>query len=95
MEILSNFKMTFMTSAVTFGDRSLHHPPGFSFKSYSNALIENFAIVKNAFPKSTIMVYANFMPGGFLPYQDSDYLKAIYNFAWKNNIGVGGPDLLP
>jgi hypothetical protein len=82
-------------TAVTFGDKSLLHPQGFSFKSYTNALVENLAVLKNAFPKSTVMVYANFMPGGFLPYQDSSYLKAIYNFAWKDNIGVGGPDLLP
>jgi hypothetical protein len=35
------------------------------------------------------------MPGGFLPQEDSTYLKAVYRFAWQNNIGVGGPDLLP
>ena len=82
-------------TSVTFGDRPLLHPPGFSFKSYTNALIENLAVLKKAFPKSTVMVYANFMPGGFLPGQDSSYLKAIYQFAWEDHIGVGGPDLLP
>ena len=82
-------------TAVTFGQKPLLHPPGYSFATYTNAWIENLTVLKKAFPKSTVMVYANFMPGGFLPYQDSSYLKAIYNFAWKNNVGVGGPDLLP
>lgn len=82
-------------TAVTFGDSPLLHPDGFSFKNYADALIANLGMLKKAFPKSTVMVYANFMPGGFLPYQDSSYLKLIYNFAWENNIGVGGPDLLP
>ncbi|MEO6550256.1 MAG: hypothetical protein ABIN94_19790 [Ferruginibacter sp.] len=82
-------------TAVTFGSKPALHPKGFSFKSYTAALINNLRELKKAFPKSTVMVYANFMPGGFLPYQDSTYLKEIYNFAWENNIGVGGPDLLP
>lgn len=82
-------------TSVTFGDKPKLHPQGFSFKIYTNAAIKNLTELKKVFPKSTVMVYANFMPGGFLPYQDSSYLKAIYNFAWRNNIGVGGPDLLP
>ena len=41
------------------------------------------------------MVYANFMPGGYLPYEDSTLLKAIYEAAWKNKIAEGGPDLFP
>jgi len=41
------------------------------------------------------MVYANFMPGGYLPFEDSSLLKAMYEAAWKNNIAVGGPDLFP
>ena len=41
------------------------------------------------------MVYANFMPGGYLPFEDSSLLKAVYETAWKENIAVGGPDLFP
>ena len=80
-------------SSVDFGKGPLH-PPGFSFKRYKDALIENIAALKKAFPKSVVIVYANFMPGGWVP-SDSSYMKAVYDFAWKNNIGVGGPDLLP
>lgn len=82
-------------TAIDFFEKPAMHPLGFSFKRYTTAWIENLTALKKAFPKSTVMVYANFMPGGFIPYQDSAHLKAIYNFAWQNNIGVGGPDLLP
>lgn len=81
-------------TSVDFGKGPLH-PAGFSFKRYMDAATENIASLKNAFPQSTVIVYANFMPGGFMPFQDSIYLQTIYQFAWKNNIGVGGPDLLP
>lgn len=81
-------------TAVTFGKGSLH-PPGFSFVRYKDAFIENMIALKTAFPNSMVMVYANFMPGGYLPYEDSTLLKAVYESAWKNNIAVGGPDLFP
>jgi hypothetical protein len=81
-------------TAVDFGKGPLH-PPGFSFKRYKEAVIENLAALKKAFPKSLVLVYANFMPGGFLPYQDSSFMKDIYQFAIKKHIGIGGPDLLP
>lgn len=81
-------------TSVTFG-RGILHPSGFSFVRYKEALIENIIALKAAFPKSTVMVYANFMPGGYIPYEDPTLLKAIYEAAWKNNIAVGGPDLFP
>jgi hypothetical protein len=81
-------------TAADFGTGALH-PPGFSFQRYRDAWKENLTALKKAFPKSTVIVYANFMPGGFQPGQDSTLLKSIYTFAWENNIGVGGPDLLP
>lgn len=81
-------------TAVTFGKGRLH-PPGFSFERYKDAFIENIIALKTAFPKSTVMVYANFMPGGYMPYEDSTLLKAVYEAAWQNKIAVGGPDLFP
>lgn len=81
-------------TSVTFGKGALH-PPGFSFSRYKNAFIENIIALKASFPKSTVMVYANFMPGGYMPYEDSTLLEAVYEAAWKNNIAVGGPDLFP
>jgi hypothetical protein len=81
-------------TAVTFGRGALH-PPGFGFVRYKEAFIENIIALKTAFPKLTVMVYANFMPGGYLPYEDSALLKAVYEAAWKHKIAVGGPDLFP
>jgi hypothetical protein len=81
-------------TAVDFGKGPLH-PPGFNFRRYKEATLENLVALKNAFSKSVVMVYANFMPGGFLPYQDSSYLRDVYEFACEKQIGVGGPDLLP
>jgi len=81
-------------TSVTFGKGPLL-PPGFTFFRYKDTFIENMIALKAAFPKSIVMVYANFMPGGYLPYEDSTLLKAVYEAAWKNNIAVGGPDLFP
>ena len=81
-------------TAATFGKGPLH-PPGFSFTRYKDALIENVVALKKAFPKSTVLIYANFMPGGFMPFQDSALLKSVYEAAWANNIAVGGPDMFP
>ena len=81
-------------TSVTFGSGPLH-PPGFTYQVYKNAIIENLGALKKAFPKSVVMVYANFMPGGYLPSEDTTLLKAVYEFAWANDIAVGGPDLLP
>jgi len=81
-------------TSVTFGKGPLH-PPGFTFVRYKDTFIENIIALKSAFPKSTVMVYANFMPGGYLPYEDTTLLKAVYIEAWENNIAVGGPDLFP
>ena len=81
-------------TSVDFGNGPLH-PPGFTYRRYTDALIENLTALKKAFPKSLVLVYANFMPGGYLPGADSSYMRSIYHFAWANNIAVGGPDLLP
>ncbi|HLG39156.1 MAG TPA: hypothetical protein VI461_05780 [Chitinophagaceae bacterium] len=81
-------------TSVDFGKGPLH-PPGFTFQRYTDATIENLTALKKAFPKSVVMVYANFMPGGYLPYNDSVYLKSVYDFVWQNNIATGGPDLFP
>ena len=64
-------------------------PKGFTFEIYRDAIIANMKALKRAFPKSIVMQYANFMPGG------KKYLEAIYKAARENKIAVGGPDLLP
>lgn len=81
-------------TAVTFGRGPLH-PPGFGFVKYKDAFIENIIALKTAFPTSTVMVYANFMPGGYMPGEDATLLEAVYDSAWQHHIAVGGPDLFP
>lgn len=81
-------------TSVTFGNGPLH-PHGFSYTRYRDAVTENLAVLRKAFPRSVVIVYANFMPGGYIPGEDTTLLESVYRFAWANNIGVGGPDLLP
>lgn len=51
--------------------------------------------LRESFPKSVVLVYANFMPGESLPTEDKGYLRAVFEAAKNMNVGVGGPDLLP
>lgn len=81
-------------SSASFG-RGLLHPPGYSPRRYKDAIIENLDILKKAFQHSTVIAYANFMPGDYTPGADTSLLKAVYEYCMANNIGVGGPDLLP
>ncbi|MEZ5308897.1 MAG: hypothetical protein R2684_17260 [Pyrinomonadaceae bacterium] len=82
-------------TSVGFGSVGKLHPPGFTCPRYKEAVMENLAALKNAFPKSIVMVYANFMPGCRVPGLATSSLKDVYEFAWANKIGVGGPDLFP
>jgi hypothetical protein len=50
--------------------------------------------LKKAFPKSTTMQYANFMPGEWLPWEDKGYLRSIYLYGQEIGVGLGGPDLM-
>jgi len=50
--------------------------------------------LKQAFPKSVTMIYANFMPGEWLPGNDKGYLRSIYQYGEQIGVGLGGPDLM-
>ena len=68
--------------------------PAFTEKSYIEGLKANMLAMKKAFPHSTTMQYANFMPGEWLPFEDKGYLKELYNYGEKIGVGLGGPDLM-
>jgi hypothetical protein len=68
--------------------------PSFTPEGYVTAIQENLLALKKAFPRSTTMQYANFMPGEWLPWEDKGYLRAVYNFAEKAGVGLGAPDLM-
>ena len=82
-------------TAVSFGESGKLFPLGFSFDGYRDAVVENMAALKKAFPKSVTLQYANFMPGEWLPDKDMSYLRTVYRRAREMGVGVGGPDLLP
>jgi hypothetical protein len=82
-------------TAVSFGESGRWFPQGFTPAIYRDAVLSNMVVFKQAFPKSVVMVYANFMPGEWLPDNDHSYLRSVYQRAKELKVGVAGPDLLP
>ncbi|MBD0403045.1 hypothetical protein IC221_16670 [Flammeovirga sp. EKP202] len=66
----------------------------FSPERYVKCIKENMKALKQAFPNSVTMQYANFMPGEWLPWDDKGYLRAIYQYGNEIGVGLGGPDLM-
>src|SRR4030095_9847239 len=82
-------------TAYSVGDTGALFPKAFTFEKYRDGVIANMKALRQAFPKSVVLVYANFMPGEWLPTENKGYLRAVYDAAGKMRVGVGGPDLLP
>lgn len=70
------------------------HNPSFSPERYATCLRENMLALKKAFPSSTTMQYANFMPDEWLPWEDKGYLRSIYQYGQSIGVGLGAPDLM-
>ena len=66
----------------------------FTPEIYAAAVKTNMLAMKKAFPASTTMQYANFMPGEWLPWEDRGYLRSIYEYGEEIGVGLGGPDLM-
>lgn len=66
----------------------------FSEQGYVTGLKENMLALKKSFHASITMIYANFMPGEWLPWNDKGYLRSIYQYAEEIGVGLGGPDLM-
>ena len=81
-------------TAFDIGDTEALFPNGFSGESYRDGIIANMKALRAAFPKSTVLVYANFMPGDSST-ENNAHPRAVYYAAFRLDIGVGGPDLLP
>lgn len=81
-------------TAIGFEDPRFH-PPGFTFDGYAAGIGEMLRGAREAFHRSCVIQYANFMPGESLPGVDRGYLRGIYALAARIGAGVGGPDLLP
>lgn len=69
-------------------------PSGYTREGYRDALLETMTALKKAFPRSTPLMYANFMseedPSG-----KPVYLRSLYEKAAELKVAMGGPDLLP
>ena len=69
---------------------------GWSPKLYYESIQSLMRSSRAAFKKSTVLIYANFMPSDPKVAGDGQaYLKGIYKLADEIGIGVGGPDILP
>ena len=66
----------------------------FTPERYAESLKINMLALKKAFPESTTMQYANFMPGEWLPWEDRGFLRSIYRYGQEIGVGLGGPDLM-
>jgi hypothetical protein len=82
-------------TAIGVGETSELRPPDFTYYGYLQAIKELMTAAREAFPRSHVIQYANFMPGEGLPDNDHGYLRAVYEHAARTGVGVGGPDLLP
>lgn len=87
--------INFTETAVSIIESGPRRPTGFTSEIYRDTMITNMKALKEAFPRSVTLVYANFMPGEWRPTKDEGYLRAVYQAAKKLKVGVGGPDLLP
>lgn len=75
-------------TALDFPKRNELLPEGFSSSNYVSALKSTMLVLKNNFRQSVPLLYANFMP-----YDSKEDLKAIYTYAKKIKLGMGGPDI--
>jgi hypothetical protein len=61
---------------------------GFSSDLYFKTLIDNILHLRKVFTKSFVVQYVNFFPDEWN--NDKKYMSRFFEFAQKNNIGVGG-----
>ncbi len=66
---------------------------GFSCDRYFQAELENLQFARTAFHQSYVLQYVNFFPCEWE--NDHQYMSRLFDFAYKNNIGLGGPDIVP
>lgn len=85
--------LNFSETAVGFGDSGKLYPTGFSPEIYRDAIVKQMEVAGQAFTKSVVLQYANFMPGEWLPWDDHGYLESLYHFAKEHDIAMGGPDI--
>lgn len=68
-------------------------PAGFTCGGYFDAELENVAHARRVFRRSHVVQYVNFWPCEWN--NDRSYMARTFEFAAKNGIGLGGPDIVP
>lgn len=66
----------------------------FTPQAYAEGLKENMNALKAAFKTSVPMLYANFMPGEWLPWDDKGLFRSLYAHGEKIGVSLGAPDLM-
>lgn len=66
---------------------------GFTCDAYFEAEMDNLAAARRAFQRTRVVQYVNFWPCEWA--NDQDYMGRLFAFAAKNNVGLGGPDIVP
>jgi hypothetical protein len=66
---------------------------GFNCDKYFDATLGNLDFARKAFHKSYVVQYVNFWPCEWN--NDHRYMSRLFSFASKNDIGLGGPDIVP
>ncbi len=77
-------------TAIAFGATGRLFPKDFSFDNYREAIKQNMKVLKQAFPNSTSIQYANFM---YERGEIKSNLVDLYNYAKEIKVGMGGPDI--
>lgn len=66
----------------------------YSTERYVQGIKANMDNLAHAFPNTPKLMYANFIPGGVLPWKNGKHLTSIYKHGEKIGVGFGSPDLL-
>ncbi|WP_368565724.1 hypothetical protein [Pseudoxanthomonas sp. UTMC 1351] len=91
--------INFSESSIDIGtenaDGTTTFPDDFNPQDYVDAMQENMRVLAASFTRSTPMVYLNFVPGEWLPWDDKGYMRSLFDEARRLKMGIGGPDLMP
>ena len=70
-----------------------HNKTGFSCDGYFDAEMDNLRAARAAFKQSRVVQYVNFWPCEWD--NDHQYMSRLFAYAADNNVGLGGPDIVP
>ena len=90
-----NFSESSMDIGTENADGSTTFPIDFDPQAYVDAIRDNMRVLADSFKQSIPMVYLNFVPGEWLPWNDKGYMRSLFAEARTLKMGVGGPDLMP